>query len=113
MLPDKARAPRLRARRERSLRRQRQFGGSMPAGSSRAVRLDPLALPVRFAASDAGADERTRLVELDRERVVLRRAVRGIPMAVTVPVNSFLGVAVRLIPSDGVAPDRVAVSLEH
>ncbi len=32
----------------------------MPAGSSRAVRLDPLALPVRFAAIDAAADERMR-----------------------------------------------------
>src|SRR5437667_12354541 len=96
MLPDKARAPRLRARRERSLRRQRQFGGTMPAGSSRAVRLDPLALPVRFTASDAGADERARWVEPDRERVVLRRAVRGIPMAIKRPVNAFLGVALRL-----------------
>src|SRR5712692_7682635 len=113
MLPDKARAPRLRARRERSLRRQRQFGGSMPAGSSRAVRLDPLALPVRFAASDAGADERVRWVELDRERVVLRRAVRGIRMAVNLPVTAFLGVALKLVPSAGDAPDHVAVSLEH
>ena len=73
----------------------------MPAGSSRAVRLDPLALPVRFAASDAGADERVRWVELDRERVVLRRAVRGIPMAIQLPVHAFLGVALRLVATEG------------
>ena len=83
----------------------------MPAGSSRALRLDPLALPVRFAASDAGADERVRWVELDRERVVLRRAVRGIPMSIKVAVAAFLGVALRLVPAgDG---ECVALSLEH
>src|SRR5260370_7793317 len=111
MLRDKAGGQRLRARRERSLRRQRQFGGTMPAGSSRAVRLDPLALPVRFTASDAGADERVRWVELDRERVVLRRAVRGIPMAIQLPVNAFLGVALRLVATAG--GECVTLSLEH
>ncbi len=83
----------------------------MPAGSSRAVRLDPLALPVRFTASDAGADERVRWVELDRERVVLRRAVRGIPMAIQLPVNAFLGVALRLVATEG--GECVTLSLEH
>jgi hypothetical protein len=83
----------------------------MPAGSSRAVRLDPLALPVRFTASDAGADERVRWVELDRERVVLRRAVRGIPMAIKLPVNAFLGVALHLVATEG--GERVTLSLEH
>ena len=83
----------------------------MPAGSSRAVRLDPLALPVRFAASDAAADERVRWIELDRERVVLRRAVRGIPMAIKVPVNAFLGVALRLVATEG--GECVTLSLEH
>ena len=31
-------------------------GGAKPAGSGRAPRLDPLALPVRFRAADARAD---------------------------------------------------------
>jgi Family of unknown function (DUF6101) len=88
------------------------LGGAMPVGSSRS-RLDPLALPVRFTAKDAGADERLRQVELDRERVVLRRAVRGIHMAVNLPVSAFLGIALRLVPSEGDAPDTVAVWLEH
>jgi hypothetical protein len=88
------------------------LGGAMPVGSSR-PRLDPLALPVRFTAKDAGADERLRQVELDRERVVLRRAVRGINMAVRLPVTAFLGVALRLVPSEQGAADLVTVSLEH
>jgi hypothetical protein len=85
----------------------------MPAGSSRALRLDPLALPVRYRAADAGADERMRVVELDRERVTLRRSVRGVPMKVSVPVSAFLGVAMRMVPPDAAAPATVTVTLEH
>ena len=51
----------------------------MPAGSGRVERLDPFSLPVRFAVSDKAADERLRVVELSRERVVVHRAVAGIP----------------------------------
>jgi hypothetical protein len=99
--------------RESILRRQTTFGGALSVGSSRALRLDPLALPLNFTAADARADERVRHVELSRERVVLRRAVRGIRMAVNVPVAAFLGVALRLIPAIDAGPDTVAVSLEH
>jgi hypothetical protein len=94
------------------LRRQTELGGHS-AGSSRSARLDPLALPVRFTANDAVADERVRHVELHRERVILRRAVQGMRVALNVPVTAFLGVAVRLIGEDDDAPGRVAVMLEH
>ena len=61
--------------------------GGQPAGSGRALRLDPFALPVALR----GARRRRRRAgprrsRLDRERVVLRRAVRGIRMDVGVPV---------------------------
>ena len=59
------------------------------------MRLDPLSLPLSFHAQDARADGGTRQVELHREHVVLRRAVRGMRMAVNVRVSDFLGVAVR------------------
>lgn len=95
------------------MRRQTPFGGALSVGSGRALRLDPLALPLHFTAADARADERMRHVELSRERVVLRRAVRGIRMAVKVPVAAFLGVALRLIPSADGGPNTVAVTLEH
>ena len=49
--------------------------GGSPAGSSRALRLDPFSLPVRFAANDAAADERVRHVELYRKRVVVLRSL--------------------------------------
>jgi uncharacterized protein DUF6101 len=92
------------------LGRQTPVGG-VSAGASRGVRLDPLTLPVRFMASDARADQQLRFVELHRERVVLHRAVRGIAMAVTVPVASFLGVALRIATSE--EGSRVSVCLEH
>ena len=69
--------------------------GINPAGSSRALRLDPLSLPVSFSAHDVRADGGTRQVELHRERVVLRRAVHGMRMAINVRVNDFLGIALR------------------
>ncbi|WFU26032.1 DUF6101 family protein [Bradyrhizobium sp. CB1717] len=77
------------------MRRQTSTCGVAPAGSSRSLRLDPLSLPVRFDAHDPRADGYTRQIELHRERVVLRRAVRGMQMAINVRVSDFTGVALR------------------
>ena len=77
------------------MRRQTATSGIIPAGSSRALRLDPLSLPVSFSAHDIRADGGTRQVELHRERVVLRRAVHGMRMAINLRVNDFLGIALR------------------
>jgi hypothetical protein len=55
-------------------------------GSSRAERLDPFALPLRFVDADFAADGQVRHVELHRAHVVLRRALSGIKMAVNLPV---------------------------
>ena len=52
-------------------------------------------------SADKAADGRTRDVELSRDRVVVRRAVRGMKMAVNLPVADYLGVAVRMEPPDG------------
>ena len=88
-------------------------GRAMPAGSIRALRLDPCALPVRFTTSDARADERLRSIELDRDQVVVRRAVRGVHMRLAVKVSEFLGVAIRVIPPDEQQEGGIAVVLEH
>jgi hypothetical protein len=77
------------------VRRQTATSGFNPAGSSRALRLDPLSLPVSFEAHDARADGGVRRIELHRERVVLHRAVRGMRMAINVRVRDFIGVALR------------------
>ncbi len=77
------------------MRRQTAKSGINPAGSGRALRLDPLSLPVSFHAHDARADGSVRHIELHRERVVMRRAVRGMQMAVSVRVSDFRGIALR------------------
>jgi Family of unknown function (DUF6101) len=77
------------------VRRQTATSGINPAGSGRVLRLDPLSLPVSFSAHDTRADGGVRQIELHRERVVLRRAVMGMRMAVSVRVSDFLGVALR------------------
>jgi hypothetical protein len=99
--------------------------GRLAAGSGRAgglhrasatatpLRLDPFSLPVRFAAADEAADERLRIVDLHRERVVLRRSVRGIRMALTMPVTAFRGVAIRPAGQSDHPSTAFAVVLEH
>src|ERR1700734_2905838 len=101
--------------------------GRIAAGSGRAglcpVRLDPFSLPVRFEAADASADGRRCVVDLHRERVVLRRSVRGMRMALNVPLSAFRGVAIRLTGTSDqgtsdqsaadAAPAGIAVMLEH
>ncbi len=77
------------------MRRQTATSGINPAGSSRVVRLDPLSLPLSFHAHDTRADGGVRNVEIHRERVVLRRAVKGMRMSVNVRVSDFLGIAPR------------------
>jgi hypothetical protein len=54
-----------------------------------------------------------RLVELHRERVVLRRAVRGIKMALNLPVAAYLGVAIRVEPPTDETAGAVLLMLEH
>jgi hypothetical protein len=88
-------------------------GWAEPAGSGRALRLDPLTLPVRFRAADPVADGRIRLVEIDRHGVVLRRCVAGMRIAVALPTAAFIGVALRLGAAAENAAETVAVVLEH
>src|SRR5947209_949416 len=95
------------------LGRQTAVGRVMPAGSSRDERLDPFSLPLRFETRDAAADGSVRYVELTRERVVLRRSVRGMLMAVNLPIASYLGVALRIEPPVGTAESTVALVLAH
>jgi hypothetical protein len=87
--------------------------GGYYAGSGSALLLDPFCLPARYAAIDAAADERVRHVELYRERVVVRRCLGGMRMALNMPLSAFAGVAIRTCAGDGSEPATVSVILEH
>jgi uncharacterized protein DUF6101 len=80
---------------KKAVGRQTATSGVNPAGSSRVLRLDPLSLPVSFDAQDVRADNGVRRVELHRERIVLRRAVLGMRMAITLRISDFRGIARR------------------
>jgi len=96
----------------------RPAAGSSRAGAHRASttafpwRLDPFSLPARFTTVDAAADEGLRVVDLHRERVVLRRALCGMRMAVNLPIAVYRGVAIRLDATTEIPP-MVRVTLEH
>jgi hypothetical protein len=89
-----------------------ETGGATP-GSGRALRLDPFSLPIRFGARDQAADGQVRQVELHRERVILRREVRGMLMAVGVPVSTFRGVTLRVQQDDDELAASACVTLDH
>jgi hypothetical protein len=95
------------------LRRQATTSRLTPAGSSRGERLDPFALPLRFDAADRTADGHLREVELHRERVVVRRALGGIKMAVNLPVAAYRGVAIRIEEPTPETEGAVTIVLEH
>src|ERR1700730_16788599 len=88
-------------------------GGPLPPGSSRAWRLAPSMLPVRFTTSDAAADGRLRIMELHRRGVVLHRAVRGMRMAVNLPIANFLGIAIRVRAPQSGDRGHISIMLEH
>ena len=87
--------------------------GGAPAGSGRTLRLDPFALPVRFPASDAGADGQMRQIEFDRERVIAAARLRGMRMAVGVPVKRSVASRLHLQPAENDRPSSVALTLDH
>jgi len=102
---------RQKSRARESFEASMRSGGC--AGSGRALRLDPSGLPVRFFAGDAAADGQVRDVELHRERVVMRRALRGMRMALNMPVAAFDGVSLWLMPGEAGDDDALAVVLKH
>jgi hypothetical protein len=95
------------------LRRQATTSRLAPAGSSRDERLDPFALPLRFEAPDQAADGRLRVVDLHRERVVVRRSLHGIKMALNLPIAAYRGVAIRIEQPAAESAGAVQVVLEH
>ena len=68
---------------------------------------------MRVAAVDPTADGNTRIAEIDRERVLVLRSVRGVRMRLNLPLTHFLGVSVRAFPGNTAAEGCMALVLEH
>jgi hypothetical protein len=85
----------------------------LPAGSSRAERLDPISLPLRFAPDAGSAGTDVRAIELHTDHVVLLRALAGGKMTISLPLSSYYGVAIRLQPPTRAEHGCAAIVLEH
>jgi hypothetical protein len=67
---------------------------------------------VRFAVEDNSADWGLRTVELTSERGVLRRTLRGMKVAIGLPISNYLGIALQINPP--ARPNGVVeLALEH
>jgi hypothetical protein len=86
--------------------------GQLPGRAARCGSTPSLCLK-RFEAADEAADERRRVVDLFRERVVVRRCVGGMRMALNLPVSAFRGVAIRLKQTEHVPLSAIDIVLEH
>ena len=96
------------------MRRQTQASAhALADGSSRALRLDPLGLPIRYATEDERTDDRSRIVEIDRNHVLVLRSVNGVRMRLRIPLDGFLGVAVRILFMGEDESCSAAITLEH
>ncbi len=51
---------------------------------------------LRIEACDPRSDNRRRVVDVDREIIVIRRAVAGVSMAIRVALNAYRGVVLRI-----------------
>jgi hypothetical protein len=67
---------------------------------------------VRFVVEDAIADAGTRIVDITREHVVLRRALQGMKMAIRLPLSGYLGVTLRIEPPS-IRNGAIEIALEH
>jgi hypothetical protein len=88
--------------------------GGASAGSSRAFRLDPFSLPVRYTAAIGGAAGGRASILLDgHQAVVTRPWLGGDRWSVTVPVADFCGVAVRIVAVGDSGAIGAVVELMH
>jgi hypothetical protein len=84
------------------------------AGSGRAFRLDPHALPVRYTATLGDGRMGSAVIVLDRYQAALCcSAETGVQSMLAVPVSTYVGVAVRIVSNDEGATLRAIVELMH
>lgn len=102
---------------ERQLRRQTALQDAAATGSGRARRLDPARLPHRFAAKadplGEAAERETFNVYIDRQTVIMKRRLSGLPLTVVLPVGTFTGVYARVTPLPNSPALSISIGLHH
>ena len=88
--------------------RQTAVASEAAAGSSRDFRLDPFALPIRHVSPPDWP-----AFTLDRQRAVVRLPLAGTLATITVPVDDYDGVSVRIEPVGTEGEITVMVELMH
>lgn len=88
--------------------------GATPAWGGRSLRLDPLALPVRWSVptDQGGPAAHDAAVYLDRSGVIVKRRLSGLPLTLSLPIAAYAGVAIRLTP-DAQGALIASVELSH
>jgi hypothetical protein len=102
---------------ESELSRQTAHQDATAKGSGRTARLDPAQMPHRFASrsvTQAGRVDPTPLdVYIDRQQVIVKRRLAGLPLTLVQPVGVFLGVFAEVAP--GATPGTLSarIGLRH
>ncbi|WP_208987294.1 DUF6101 family protein [Roseibium marinum] len=94
------------------MRRQTETQETAATGSGAQAMPHPGCLPAHFQQrleSRPGTAALPADIILDRDRVIIKRRVAGVPVTVVVPAHGFDGVMVRIVP--GAAPGDIVAAL--
>lgn len=99
------------------MRRQAALQDATEPGSSLVDGLDPHRLPHRFTARNEplsrSGGKTSFEVYIDRETVVMKRRLAGLPLTVVLPTNTFTGVYARVTPGKSPELLTVTIGLHH
>ncbi|GGE91790.1 hypothetical protein GCM10007285_19220 [Stappia taiwanensis] len=102
---------------ESELSRQTATQEVTAKGSGRPSRLDPAQMPHRFAARGeplrTGAEAPSVDVYIDRDMVIVKRRLAGLPLTLVQPVSMFLGVFAEVLPGALPGGLKVRIGLKH
>ncbi len=98
---------------ESELSRQTAHQDATANGSGRTARLDPAQMPHRFAARGTACEPTTFDVYIDRQQVIVKRRLAGLPLTLVQPVNVFLGVFAQVVPGKEPGTLKARIGLMH
>jgi hypothetical protein len=98
---------------ESELSRQTAHQEATAKGSGRSARLDPAQMPHRFAARGTACEPTTFDVYIDRQQVIVKRRLAGLPLTLVQPVNIFLGVFAEVAPGTEPGTLKARIGLMH